>query len=141
MAAPVEEEDPLLGRVIDGRYRTQVKHQVDLGAFTPVDWPEMQPAPWLRQHLTAGRVGFDPWLHTPARQRRSPPPSQARAEGAHGEVVVERLGTVRPEQLAFVALAQDGAVGRTTVEAHTAELAHVAEEQPPWPLDGPAADV
>ncbi len=54
------------GVFVDGRYRTQVKHQVDLGAYTPVDWPETQPAPWLRQHLTAGRVGFDPWLHTPA---------------------------------------------------------------------------
>ncbi|SDN44265.1 Xaa-Pro aminopeptidase [Lutimaribacter pacificus] len=54
------------GVFVDGRYRTQVKHQVDLDHFTPVDWPETQPAPWLRQHLDAGRVGFDPWLHTPA---------------------------------------------------------------------------
>ncbi|MCM2560717.1 aminopeptidase P family protein [Lutimaribacter sp. EGI FJ00015] len=53
------------GVFVDGRYRTQVKHQVDTGAFTPVDWPETQPAPWLRQHLDAGRIGFDPWLHTP----------------------------------------------------------------------------
>lgn len=54
------------GVFVDGRYRTQVKHQVDLDHFTPVDWPDTQPAPWLRQQLEGGRVGFDPWLHTPA---------------------------------------------------------------------------
>ncbi|MBP9185191.1 MAG: aminopeptidase P family N-terminal domain-containing protein, partial [Fuscovulum sp.] len=27
------------GVFIDGRYRTQVKAQVDLGSFTPVPWP------------------------------------------------------------------------------------------------------
>jgi Xaa-Pro aminopeptidase len=31
------------GVFIDGRYRTQVKAQVDLGAFTPVPWPEVKP--------------------------------------------------------------------------------------------------
>jgi Xaa-Pro aminopeptidase len=52
------------GVFIDGRYRTQVKAQVDPGAFTPVPWPEVKPGDWIRQHLAAGRVGFDPWLHT-----------------------------------------------------------------------------
>jgi Xaa-Pro aminopeptidase len=52
------------GVFIDGRYRTQVKGQVDLGHFTPVPWPEVKPADWLREKLAAGGVGFDPWLHT-----------------------------------------------------------------------------
>lgn len=52
------------GVFIDGRYRTQVKGQVDLGHFTPVPWPEVTPAAWLRETLAAGVVGFDPWLHT-----------------------------------------------------------------------------
>ncbi len=52
------------GVFIDGRYRTQVKGQVDLAHFTPVPWPEVLPGPWIRQHLSAGAVGFDPWLHT-----------------------------------------------------------------------------
>ncbi|WP_136644377.1 aminopeptidase P family protein [Tabrizicola sp. YIM 78059] len=52
------------GLFIDGRYRTQVKAQVDLAAFTPVHWPEVQPGDWIRNNLTAGLVGFDPWLHT-----------------------------------------------------------------------------
>ena len=53
------------GVFIDGRYRAQVRVQVDLGAFTPVHWPETQPGPWLKEMLPAGgRVGFDPWLHS-----------------------------------------------------------------------------
>ncbi len=52
------------GVFIDGRYRVQVKQQVDLGVFTPVPWPETQPAPWIRAHLDAGEIGFDPWLHS-----------------------------------------------------------------------------
>lgn len=52
------------GVFIDGRYRTQVKAQVDLGSFTPVPWPEVKPGDWLRQALPAGRVGYDPWLHS-----------------------------------------------------------------------------
>jgi Xaa-Pro aminopeptidase len=52
------------GVFIDGRYRTQVKAQVDLASFTPVPWPETKPGEWIREHLAAGTVGFDPWLHT-----------------------------------------------------------------------------
>ncbi|MGA0542273.1 aminopeptidase P family protein [Neotabrizicola sp. VNH66] len=54
----------LAGVFIDGRYRTQVKAQVDLGHFTPVPWPEVKAGDWLRDHLATGVVGFDPWLHT-----------------------------------------------------------------------------
>ena len=55
----------IAGVFVDGRYRTQVKVQVDLAHFTPVDWPEVKPADWLREMLPAGgKVGFDPWLHT-----------------------------------------------------------------------------
>ncbi len=52
------------GVFIDGRYRTQVKAQVDLGVFTPVPWPEEKPGDWIRAHLAEGMVGYDPWLHT-----------------------------------------------------------------------------
>ncbi len=54
------------GIFIDGRYRNQVRQQVDLAHFTPVHWPETAPADWLGRELPAGgRIGFDPWLHTP----------------------------------------------------------------------------
>ncbi len=52
------------GVFIDGRYRTQVKVQVDLSHYTPVPWPEVKPGDWIRDHLASGEVGFDPWLHT-----------------------------------------------------------------------------
>ena len=55
----------LAGVFIDGRYRVQVKSEVDLSAFTPVPWPEVKAGPWLLENLPAGgRIGFDPWLHT-----------------------------------------------------------------------------
>lgn len=55
----------IAGVFIDGRYRVQVKSEVDLTAFTPVPWPEVKAGPWLLEHLpVGGRIGFDPWLHT-----------------------------------------------------------------------------
>ena len=54
----------IAGVFIDGRYRTQVKDQV-ADVYTPVSWPEVSMAAWLREQLPqGGRVGFDPWLHT-----------------------------------------------------------------------------
>ena len=51
--------------LFDGRYRTQIKSQVDLAHFTPVDWPEVQLGEWLKTALPAGGVvGYDAWLHT-----------------------------------------------------------------------------
>ncbi|WP_299370349.1 aminopeptidase P family protein [uncultured Tateyamaria sp.] len=62
------------GVFIDGRYRTQVKAQV-ADDFTPVPWPETSLAAWLITQLPdGGKVGFDPWLHTPGQI------AQARAE-------------------------------------------------------------
>lgn len=54
------------GIFVDGRYRAQVRVQVDTEHFAPVDWPEVKPADWLQEHLPeGGAIGFDPWLHTP----------------------------------------------------------------------------
>ncbi|HMO70520.1 MAG TPA: aminopeptidase P family protein [Paracoccaceae bacterium] len=53
------------GVFVDGRYRVQVRQQVDGTAFSFVPWPETKPADWLRAQLPGGgRVGFDPWLHS-----------------------------------------------------------------------------
>ncbi|MEL6702462.1 MAG: aminopeptidase P family N-terminal domain-containing protein, partial [Pseudomonadota bacterium] len=52
------------GIFIDGRYRVQVRQQVD-PVFTPVHWPETGLADWLKEHCAPGaKIGFDPWLHT-----------------------------------------------------------------------------
>ncbi len=54
------------GVFVDGRYRTQVRAQVDASVFTPVNWPETKPADWLKDAIpNGGKVGFDPWLYTP----------------------------------------------------------------------------
>ncbi len=54
----------IAGVFIDGRYRLQVRAQVDTDHFTPVDWPETRLADWLRTQLPKGGIiGFDPWLH------------------------------------------------------------------------------
>ena len=53
------------GVFVDGRYKVQVRAQVDTGHFTPVDWPATRLGPWLAERLDKGaKVGFDPWLHT-----------------------------------------------------------------------------
>ena len=52
------------GVFIDGRYRVQVKNQINK-VFTPVNWPESSLAFWLSKNLSRGEsIGFDPWLHT-----------------------------------------------------------------------------
>lgn len=51
------------GVFIDGRYRTQVKTQVDLAHFTPYRGP-VKPGPWIAAHLQQGQIAFDPWLHS-----------------------------------------------------------------------------
>lgn len=58
------------GVFVDGRYRVQVKVQVAQD-FTPVDWPEVALADWIRDALKAGgRVGIDPWLFSIDQVRR-----------------------------------------------------------------------
>jgi len=53
------------GVFIDGRYRTQVKSQVDLAVYTPVPWPDVALPEWLKEQMPPGGVvGFDPWLMT-----------------------------------------------------------------------------
>jgi Xaa-Pro aminopeptidase len=55
------------GVFVDGRYRTQVRAQVDLDHFTPVNWPEVKLSEWLKQQLPkGGRIHYNGWLHTAA---------------------------------------------------------------------------
>ncbi|PRY78361.1 Xaa-Pro aminopeptidase [Yoonia maritima] len=54
----------IAGVFVDGRYRVQVRTEVD-SVFTPVDWPETLLADWIAKHLPpSATIGFDPWLHT-----------------------------------------------------------------------------
>ncbi len=52
---------------VDGRYGLQVRDQVDARAFQPLDVVETPPHEWLAAQAGAGqRIGYDPWLTTPA---------------------------------------------------------------------------
>lgn len=52
---------------VDGRYTLQVREQVDTELFAPVASNEMPPAAWIGENLPQGaKLGYDPWLHTPA---------------------------------------------------------------------------
>ncbi len=56
---------------VDGRYTVQVRQQIDTGAYAPQPWLDHPPEAWLGERLKEGqRVGFDPWLHTPAQVER-----------------------------------------------------------------------
>ncbi|MFZ5931601.1 MAG: aminopeptidase P family protein [Pseudomonadota bacterium] len=51
---------------VDGRYTLQVRDEVDTGLITPLPVMEQSPEDWIAQHLSkGGRLGYDPWLHTP----------------------------------------------------------------------------
>lgn len=61
----------IAGVFIDGRYRVQVKSEVDLSVYTPVPWPETKLEDWLIAQLPqGGAIGFDPWLHSSAEIER-----------------------------------------------------------------------
>ena len=72
------------GVFIDGRYRVQVRRQIDLTLFAPVPWPDTRPGPWLADaRPNGGRIGFDPWLHT-----RSEVEALDRAVADHGLALI-----------------------------------------------------
>lgn len=49
---------------VDGRYTLQVAQQVDTDRWTPEHVVRTPPADYLRAHLGARRLGFDPKLHS-----------------------------------------------------------------------------
>ncbi len=50
---------------VDGRYREQVREQVDTAVITPVDVAATAPDAWIRDNLRAGqKLGYDPRLTT-----------------------------------------------------------------------------
>ncbi|MEL6425506.1 MAG: aminopeptidase P family N-terminal domain-containing protein, partial [Pseudomonadota bacterium] len=59
------------GVFVDGRYTLQVRNQVDLAQFTPVDMIDVAAEKWLEEAQPAGGViGYDPWLHGTAEIER-----------------------------------------------------------------------
>ncbi len=113
------------GVFIDGRYRVQVRAEVELGAFTPVNWPEEKPGPWLAAALPqGGRVGFDPWLHT----RREIETIEAALKGTGVTLVesanlVDRIWADRPAPPTAPARAHPLEIAGETSAAKRARLA------------------
>ena len=69
---------------VDGRYTVQVRQQIDTTVFTPESLIDHPPERWLGTRLTQGqRIGYDPWLHTPAQVERL-----TRAADANGASLV-----------------------------------------------------
>jgi Xaa-Pro aminopeptidase len=69
---------------VDGRYTLQAPEQVDAKVFTPLHLIDEPPTGWIEKHLPRdGRLGYDPWLHTPDAVERL---TQA-CKGAGGELV------------------------------------------------------
>jgi len=69
---------------VDGRYTLQAREQVDTTLFEPQHVTDQPPDAWIARHLPkGGRLGYDPWLHTPEGLKRI---AQAAAK-AGGELV------------------------------------------------------
>jgi Xaa-Pro aminopeptidase len=51
---------------VDGRYMLQAPEQVDVKVFEIQHVVDEPPAGWIEKHLKrGGKLGYDPWLHTP----------------------------------------------------------------------------
>ena len=51
---------------VDGRYTLQVRDQVDTVSFVPEHFTQPLPDKWLLVNVPkGGKIGFDPWVHTP----------------------------------------------------------------------------
>lgn len=60
---------------VDGRYRLQVKEQIDLNHFQADDLISHPPSTWLKEHIAKQQqeslvIGFDPWLMSVAAHKR-----------------------------------------------------------------------
>ena len=112
------------GVFIDGRYRTQVKQQV-ADVFTPVPWPEVSLADWLRTELPdGGRLAYDPWLHS-AREIRE---LSTRLKGSGLSLIetdnlVDRIWTDQPPPPQAPVTAHPVAFAGETAAAKAARLA------------------
>jgi Xaa-Pro aminopeptidase len=50
---------------VDGRYTLQAAEQIDTKIFEIRHVVEAPPGAWIEAHLGKGKLGYDPWLHTP----------------------------------------------------------------------------
>jgi len=78
---------------VDGRYAIQAREQVDPLALEIVALEKTPPAEWLaRNARKKARIGYDPWLHTPAQVARY----EAAARRAGAELVPVENNPIDP---------------------------------------------
>ena len=72
---------------VDGRYTLQVRDQTDGKLFEPLHITDSPPDAWIAKQLPkGGKLGYDPWLHTPEGLKRI---AQAAAKAGGSLVPVE----------------------------------------------------
>ena len=54
----------------DGRYTLQLEAETDAALWERLHMTEAKPEDWLKQHAAGLRIGYDPWLSSPAALRR-----------------------------------------------------------------------
>ena len=83
---------------VDGRYTLQVRDEVEVDLFEPRHLTNEPQTEWISDHLADGqRLGYDPWLHTPAQVARL----QAACDKAGAELVavdINPVDSVWPDQ-------------------------------------------
>jgi Xaa-Pro aminopeptidase len=116
---------------VDGRYTLQVAQQTDAALFTAQHLTDQPPEAWIAKHLPkGGKLGYDPWLHTPDGLE----PLRRAAQKAGGELVAcgdnpvdaawsdqppAPIAPVRPHDIRFT--------GRESVDKRTTLGAKLAE--------------
>ncbi|NIY72477.1 aminopeptidase P family protein [Marivivens donghaensis] len=82
------------GVFVDGRYRLQVREQVE-DCYTPIDWPEVTLRDWLEQNAAGKIIGFDAWLH-PVNEIKTLRDNKADVELRAVDNLVDKIWTDRP---------------------------------------------
>jgi len=117
---------------VDGRYTLQAGQEVDTALFEVRHVTEQPPADWIAEHLGAdGRLGYDPWLHTPDGLTRLRA-GAAKADGRLEPVDTNPLDAVWPDQpappIAPVVLHDIAYTGRSAAEKRAQIAAKLARE-------------
>ncbi|RED14255.1 aminopeptidase P family protein [Pontivivens insulae] len=108
---------------VDGRYTLQVRKQVDIEAFTPIDWPATTVAAWLADHLEAGRLAYDPWLHTPREMRAIRKALPAEVALVECDNLIDQIWADRPAPPADPIIIHDISLAGETHQDKRARLA------------------
>jgi len=82
---------------VDGRYTLQAPAQTDTELVEIVEVPHTRPGDWIKTNFTGGgRIGFDPWLHTPGEIKGLREDTGGRVEFVPTDNLVDAIWPDRP---------------------------------------------